>query len=73
MQVISFDVQFNLKHIQDRVSLLATVINIYRLLVCMKNQLPALRNLMPNNIWVRRPDKITEVMHIPGKKGHGGR
>ncbi len=40
---------------RDRAALLVTVINMYRLLLSMRDQLPALENLMPDNIWVQHP------------------
>ena len=58
---------------QDRAALLVTVINMYRLLLSMRDQLPALENLMPDNIWVLRPQHHTHVMHVPSKQGSGGR
>ena len=73
VQVISPGIYFDLNRMQHRAALLATVINIYRLLLSMRNQLPALHNLMPDNIWVPRPDLRTEIMHVPAKQGHGGR
>ena len=68
VQVISPGIYFDLNRMQHRAELLAIVINIYRLLLSMRNQLPALHNLMPDNIWVPRPDHRTEA-----KQGHGGR
>lgn len=65
--------QFDLRSMQDRAALLVTVINMYRLLLSMRDQLPALQNLMPDNIWVLRPQHQTQVMHVPSKQGCGGR
>ncbi|DBA97038.1 TPA: hypothetical protein ACH3X1_014819 [Trebouxia sp. C0004] len=72
-EVLSLGLHFDLRSMQDRTALLVTVINMYRLLLSLRDQLAALENLMPDNIWVLRPQHHTQVMHVPSKQGSGGR
>ena len=71
--MLSLGLQFDLRSMQDPAALLVTVVNMYRLLLSMRDQLPALENLTPDNIWIVRPQHHTEIMHVSSKQGSGGR
>lgn len=71
--MLSPGLQFDLRTPRDRAGLLITVINMYRLMLSMRDQLPALQGLKPDNIWGLCPDQHTEIMNVPGKQGSAGR
>ena len=73
VQIQDLDLLFDLARMADRVDLLITMIKAYKLLLILKSQLPPLGSLMPENIWVLRPDQEAQIMSSPGRHGANGR
>ena len=73
LQVHPLDLVFDFRLQADRVEHYLVVLNLYKLLLSLKQLLPSSSHLRPEQVWDSRPDTETEIMYIPSTSKHNAR
>ena len=71
MQVTPLNIDLDLDLLLHRYRLLVIVVNIYRVLLCMREQLPDLHSLAPLNIWQKFPGGASLMVAASRGQGYG--